>query len=118
MAATGSVAGDVMVQELGRKILSIDLIRRVHPKTKQGEGECNLVRVETMSGEWGVYDVDSIRRFKDEAIAKKNLSKRLLSTCYPIYVDNLLLFAEKPSAKIRHIDVFKAICRSKPINIR
>jgi len=74
------------------------------------------VLVETISGEWGIYESQDIAII-DKPLARSYLKMQDFEGYYPIFVDSLLLFADKEMAKIRDIKLFKAVCKGRGVDI-
>ena len=106
MVANGS---SLVTQMIARQIAKIELVRLV--ANGRAFDYTQHVRVTTLSGDTGFLksrdiqpvDLNTAKEFFDEKLVKNN---------YPIWVDDIVLFAQK-DAIIRDLKLFKAVVNGR-----
>ena len=99
---------------ISRQISKIELVRCV------AEGRpfdiTKLVKVTTLNGEWGFFNSPDIQPV-DTKEAKDYFDEKLVKGNYPIWVDDIVLFAQK-DAIIRDLKLFKAVVNGRQIDLK
>ena len=74
------------------------------------------VKITTLNGEWGLFESKSIQPV-DAKEAKDYFDEKLVKNNYPIWVDDIVLFAQK-DAIIRDLKLFKAVVNGRKIDLK
>ena len=71
-----------------------------------------------MAGEWGIVEIEKLRPLNRKEMKFQHESSKyqhFLSTTYPFWIGDIVLYAMKQKALIRDIRLFKAVVNGRVI---